>query len=577
MTDLSDHDVRLLEEMKALVDRYGLSHCDRVLNEIAKTMGKEKEEEGRSQDSPCKVPRLVEIDLNDDDDDLEEGFADLWRAFSFGGTDDKVDILLQGGGSVPMNLLDAFEEYYDSLVVVSVDHQSHHPSHPPRSRFHSLYLDVGNYDVIQNILERKNVIALFQHVEINALQIDPPDYHRTFMSQHVKDLVIDDGLISSFAVHDQLLRKEDLIAMREILQTNQLHSFCEVYSRVVEEEEDDDIMSSDSPNGLLYSLQTHVQRYAERSILRELEIFNFCELFVGSSSLHEEHERQQGFQTAFEVIGTLPNLKSISIGVNDPKSFQSLALGINNLKVADFGFHCQGFEGDDDMNFQSIFDAVLTASKYIKSFRFSMDFSEGSIPVSVTRQIFSSLVLSTSSGLLKINIQHELDFNILTMVVSDDIHWDSTARGQLRRFEFHDGGPEFWETQPALSESGSGYRILLERHPFLYQLGCRTSPDRQFGVSLFDEDILPKVPDGLWPIVLNKALSSHKKTAEEYSAATSFVFQTIQNLIMEGIFMTSHHSQRPTKVAMGGMKKKDLPTSSLSQWKTTTPRSLTKT
>jgi len=243
-----------------------------------------------------------------------------------------------------------------------------------------------------------------------------------------------------------------------------------------------------------------------------------------------------------------------------------LALGINTLKVADFGFHCQGFEGDDDINFQSIFDAVVTASKYIKSFRFSLDFSEGSIPVSVTRQIFSHLVLSTSSGLLKIDIQHELDFNILTTVVSEDIHWDSTARGQLRCFKFQDGGPEFWETQSTLSESGSGYRILLERHPFLYQLGCRTSPDRQFGISLFDEDILPKVSDGLWPIVLNNALSSQKKTAEEYSAATSFVFQTIQNLIMEGIFMTSYHSQRPTKVVMmGGMKKKDLPTSSLEE------------
>jgi len=330
MTDLSDHDVRLLEEMETLVNRYGLSHCDRVLNEIAKTMGKEKEEEGRSQDSPCKVPRLVEIDLNDDDDDLEEGFADLWRAFSFGDTDDKVDLLLKGDGSVPMNLLGALEEYYDSLVVISVDHQSHHPSHPPnrendrriRSRFHSLYLEVGNYDVIQNVLERKNVIALFEHIEIYAIHIDPPDYHRTFMSQHVKDLAVNDGLISSFAVHDQLLRKEDLIAMGEILQTNQLHSFCEVYGRVVEEAEeqddDDDDIRSDSPNGLLYSLQTHVQRYAERSILRELEIFNFCELFLGSSSIQQEQQSQ----TAFDVIGTLPSLKSISIGVNDPKCFR---------------------------------------------------------------------------------------------------------------------------------------------------------------------------------------------------------------------------------------------------------------
>jgi len=364
MSDLSDHyyDAKLLEEMQTLVDRYGLSNCDRALNEVARRQEEEAQALLTTKTWDFSDPgrtRCIAIDTNE----LEDGFGLLWRAFFFGHSQDNLNLRFYSNGSEPDFVLDVFEDYYEYLVNL-------HPLDPSledrrvRSRFHSLYLQQdGPYDVALKLLERKEVIALFRHVEIVAFCLDP-HWHREFMPM-VRDLVVNDGVISSLTVYDQSLNNDNVIAMGEMLRTNQLHSFRELYGEV-----EDSIRRFDSPNDLIQGLQTHVQLYAERSILRELEIFNFCEIFSESSHDNTNNERRQ----FFDIIGSLPRLKLFSMGVNDPHSFESWAIGIHALKVDDFKIEVRRLGDDDnnDIDFRPIFDAVAT-SKYLKCFEFSLD------------------------------------------------------------------------------------------------------------------------------------------------------------------------------------------------------------
>jgi len=370
--------------------------------------------------------------------------------------EDTLSIVISESNPNPTSMLQAFEDYYDSLVIKvhpPLINPSSPAGRPAGSRFDQLHFagrPISSFkrerkrtSYITKVLERKKVALLFEGIIIESDR-GSLDGSPQFMPL-IRDLVLKDRSLSSFTVSRHHFSVNGTIALGEIIRANQLRCL------VVDPWAIEGIF--DFAGHLTRCLQAHIETFANGSVLRELRLGRLPSFFDS----HEERRQ------IFDVIGTIPRLQSFSVRIQDPVTLELLTEFIKVWKIPSVAFNCDFSCGD--ANLRPVFDATV-ASRYLKHFYFSWGLpGDSSREEDAVAPILQSIQSPTRS-LQTIDIRNPMDFpsNVLSLASLGKARTErGAANSQLRQVVFPVSlEPECSKTMKEL------YRVLLGNHPFFY-------------------------------------------------------------------------------------------------------------
>ena len=522
--------------MNALILRYGMDKCEKVLKEI-KLVGASHQQ--RVVNMRRDVPMIIDVQWPD----MSETLSLLLQWCLTDTFPDKLSLRLSGAALCnedndrvdrDQHCEKLWKELQKYAVMIrnlqSVDPSS--GSQRVQSRFHTLHLQnvfIGTFNLA---FRDKELISLFEKVSISG------DIKYSEDLDVIVNLVVDEGMISSLNVEDINLDDVEGKKFAEMLGTNRLQSL-EINAKVD---------STSFAHALVESLNRHVQTFAEASILRDLDLDN-------SLGPVDRTANSDLFKEVLNVIGILPNLNSFGIRVpSDCNSLQILVGAIAEWNVCHFKLWCGKSRGSD---LKSLLDAVGN-SKHLKVFSMSCHYKEVLSDL-WTRQLFD-LALSTTSGLLEIHLPgFTVRSSEFSTLIPDDCDPAVACKRRLRRFGvvLCDFPRDRWTKldYPVMFEYVLGLSRLLSKHlPFLHNVGLtiedrtqlenrlRENPDlyaglfqvwnevwermalNRVGMGLLQSD-LPTVPGGLWPIVLHHATAWEENPALIYKMVRALVEQ----------------------------------------------------
>ena len=434
-----------------------------------------------------------------------------------------------------------------------------------QSRLHTLHLDEVDEDTFEYIFEDKRVIALFEKVIIRGVFFD---------CDSIKKLVVDEGVISSLKIDIYELDDEESIQLADMLKVNRLETF-DLHA----------IPTSQSfAHALVYSLNQHVQTFADRSILRDLDL---QDTFGGLNP----KVNNALFQDVLKVIGILPNL--ISFGIHepsDPNLLQVLAGAIGNWKIRHFKlwrYTRDGFLREQHyVNLSHLFNSI-ERSMHLKEFSICVHGLE------ILEEVWTShifeLALSTRSGLLEMELPgYTIHPLLVSTLVAGDCDRAIALKRHLRRFFV------LWDNSLFSFENMDDEDIfdyvrsllwLVSNHlPYLYDVGTnlfggvyledliRVKQDSELlqiwknllaqlelnrvGMALLQSEVLPTVPGGLWSRVLHRAIVCEENEAQ---LPWTGIYTMVRALVEDGHIGWGESRADATKDRSPSTKKRPRP------------------
>ena len=545
-TDIDDKE--LLEGMATLVLRYGVQKCRNALN------------------------AAVSIDHAMDEEDVDQTFFDINEVvtiFFEGHSFMNSLISLDGENKVCLHfdrsdepkeielILKVLEKYSDSIRnLLTFDLKHEHQ----RKRFQLGTLTLsGRADVaVEKILARPDVMSLFQRVVVVGADFESDPIPDGSMI-HVKELVVyRGGSISSLSVEGESdLNYEDASQFPDMLKINQLKSL-EVAAT---------IECSFDRNGLTKSLteslNDHVWKFADSS---KMQVLNLGRL-VNCNNTEIQQE-------LFDVVGTLPNLQSFGITLEEVSSLEPLIGSMSEWKIRYLNV-CFDFT-NHGLNFRPLFDAVA-ASQFIRTLSleytptfWTIQYYHGGIyrhspfPMEVQQQAFDFALSLTRGALRAFTCRGIWESSSIPRLVSEAVHPGIQSKCQLRRFNFmRSGGWIFWltereNTSVILPTLQALLDLVSTRLPYLHdvgiskwvhQYGLRNGScsipgamalyttlmarldDNQVGMTLFEPDVLPTVPAGLWSMILENAITCRNA---HFEVPWTSIFKMVRRLVEVG-------------------------------------------
>ena len=294
-----------------------------------------------------------------------------------------------------------------------------------------------------------------------------------------------------------------------------------------------DVESPVFAHALTNSLHRHTRSFAERSILKQLDLDNTL------SGLDPDIHGNL-FQDLLDIVGDLPNLKSFGIlEPSSPISLRILADAIQKWKIS----HLKVWRGQsNDSDLQPLLDSI-GSSKHLKVFSISSRLDNDTLPEPWTRPLLN-LALSTTSGLLEIHLDAIWYLpRDLPDLVPEECDPAVASKRRLRRFCVvpRNHVLDAWDNtayQNIFDYLSCLLRLLSNHLPYLYHAGLadsdyilqrvvhlHTNQDsdsrlqglwkqtmvqlelNRVGMALLRSDVLPTVPAGLWSTVLHRAVT----------------------------------------------------------------------
>ena len=533
MSDTAPDENELLEEMNSLVRRYGVHKCQVALNAAGSIdVGIAKE---------AMHPIIYDI--------IDSVVSDMTGWHYFKVYDDSIDLDFRHDAetNIAWFILDVLELYHDSLVHYSPDE---------RYIFDNLFLGASP-EIVEAVLETTKVMKLFKSVVIDGGDRRDCTIPENSMVQ-VKDLVVNGGSISFLTIANSRLGHEDAIQFAGMLQVNQLKSLKVLQSIECSYDVDRCIVTKT----LTESIHVHAQTFAEASKLQVLDLGRLVDC------RNAEIQRE-----LFDVIAMLPSLVSLSVTVEDPSFLESLIGGIAQWEIPNFQLCCS--YDITTTNLWPLFDAVA-GSWFIRVFefgywpnyiterqqrypRYSMD---------VCAQILD-FALSPSHRLVKFSTYGIMEMTHFDNLIPEAFDRTIAFRRQLRRFNLMGAR---WSNLRSILNGSLRHMVLptlqslvhlVSKHlPYVHDVGieewnwyeqCFLDADFDFylpgsldlmnqllaqlddnrvGMTLFEPEVLPTFPPGLWPRVLKNAVAS-RHTTEDKVPWTS-IFKMVRRLVEVG-------------------------------------------
>ena len=546
--DYDDDDDELFGAMIALVRRYGVQKCRNALNAVSIDHAIAEEDVDQSF---FDINEFVAIFFEDDTYTGPSPFSlddnkKVCLYFDMTSEEKHIEMILK-----------LLEHYNDSIRnLLSFDPRHEHQ----RKRFQlgTLTLSGHAYVAVEKILARPDVMSLFQTVVVkgNDLVGDPIPVGSMI---HVKELVVyRGGFISSLSVTgESYLYCEDASQFPDMLKINQLESL-EVKAT---------IECSFDRNGLTKSLteslSDHVWKFADASKLQVLDLGRL----VNCTNTEIQQE-------LLEVIGMLPNLHSFGITLEKVSSLESLIGSISQWKIRHFNV-CFDLR-DRDLDFRPLFDAVA-ASQFIGEFslRYTPTFwtikyhrdgvyQLSPFPMEVQQQAFDFALAPTRGALREFTWSGVCESSSVPRLVSEAVNTGIQSKCQLRRFDFmrfgewNDRRIEEANTSLILPTLQALLDLVSTRLPYLYDVGlfywvhlyrlqngsCPVPEamtlysvlmtqldDNQVGMALFEPDVLPTIPAGLWSMILKKAITCRNV---QFEVPWTSIFKMVRRLVEVG-------------------------------------------
>lgn len=520
---VSDDD-NLVQEMKALVRRYGGHKCQKALRTVVSssvpTMIRKK----------CVEPEFIDITPGG----FEYGFSQLINVFLLGDVDHKISLRLMP--DTTPNCLDflftTLEKYYDSILHLrSID--SMHESQRVESRFQTLYLSVEPLETVTKVLERNKVVALFENITLvgggNKRKIN------NSIMRRIKELVVKGGAISSLTITGCSLEDDDFVQLGRMLQTNRLESIALVSTHLA-------YKSTDLVYLLTKSFKIHAQTFSETSALK---ILDFGDTLDGM----DYHQLRE----LFNAIGTLPRLESYGISTRDPNLLEILAGSIGNWKIRRLALDCR--VRSEYIDFRPLFDAIA-CSRQLRVLTLGFTTS----PSKSTCRYLYDLALSPIGGLVKVFVYGPVDLRHLSALVPKDVDATIAAQRQIRRFPFQIRQilKEEKEYRRMVQYLRGLVHLLSKQLPYLHSIGLTIDDWKRYkntifngkqealelwdqvwaqieenrvGMTLFHPEVLPTVPAGLWSTVLYNAITCEPDPEE---LRWTSIYQMVRNLVVGG-------------------------------------------
>jgi hypothetical protein len=514
----SDHEKNLYEEMKALVLRYGETNCQKVLTAIKCSS---------QQLVPKKRQESHVIEIQEGS--MDKAFRDIMEWALLGNSDRKISLDFVEEPMV--NVVPLLELYYHTLRQAA---DSPRESTRVESMFDALILNPSiSKEMANQMLEKPKCVALFEKVILSCQGNEKLDDD---VMNHIKELVVTKGVISSLIISRCNLGSNNFIRLGEMLAVNRLKSLR--LESIVKDEVDKEVVAY----VLASSLKLHAKSFPDVSNLSNLELGNT----LSDVDVHQ-------YRDIFNVIGTLPRLQSFSVITSGELEFlDALSDSIEFWRIRHFAV-CT----TEEANYQPMFEAIAR-SRYLQVLSFG--WKPGIVPLAMCRQLFD-LALSPTSGLLEIQIVGGFNLKELDLWLDDDeVDQSIATKRQLRRFDLgvHQIRCRICKTRRYSCDLTSLRALLqlLSKHlPYLHSIGCHTHswtqqmtclrervpPDEcqlvdhlvkqrnlnLVGMALFHPQVLLTVPDSMWPVVLNKAVNFDEDFAE---LRWTGIFQMVQKL-----------------------------------------------
>ena len=248
------------------------------------------------------------------------------------------------------------------------------------------------------------------------------------------------------------------------------------------------------------------------------------------------------------------------ITMEDPDSLESLTGGIVQWKIRRFKLCCHFDIAQTD--FSSVFGAIAN-SRFIRVFSFGhlpvVQNRNRRVPMDVARQVLDFALSSARDGLLEFSCHGVIDLAQIATLLPETVDRQIAARHPLRRFVFISTSTStLWDnTHPILPKLHALLQLVSNQLPYLHDVGvtnwgqCKDffstdelpsaldllnnvltqMDDNQVGMTLFEPEVVPTVPAGLWSIVLKKAANCRRETAE---LPWTRIFKVVRKMVQVG-------------------------------------------